>query len=47
MTMNIILIVLWAILGAIHLTRENVSKNCYACTWLALILALITNCMGA
>jgi hypothetical protein len=47
MTINIILIVLWAILGAIHLSRENVSKLCYACTWIALIMALITNLIGA
>lgn len=46
MTMRIILVAAWGILGGINLCGKQVSKFDYALVWSLLMVNLIGNCLG-
>lgn len=45
MTMDILTLVIWAITGAVMLTRKEIPKIIYGGTWFALMITLFCNCM--
>jgi hypothetical protein len=45
MTMDILALVIWAITGAVMLTRKEIPKIIYGGTWFALMITLFCNCM--